>query len=706
MINNFLAIRRVMFSSDIASVVKLRNTYLGRFYVNYIKQFSIIKKVVVWIWSWAYPVYIKYTSNPIKEKNFRKLVSLTEHVLINNLEVFQFINNNYTNTVSENYELIITQLQDAIVYGCSNLILLGNDLAIVHNSQSNKDIYIGSEWNSLIYSIDQKFQRIKWSSKDKNPEFISKALIFSEYNLNYAYWIAEVLPKVISFCKTSCFDAVPIIISDNLSKNILESLLLAVEGKREILICQKDKAISINILYVLFIKDNISFFQNKIDGKNFHALSKKYNLSANHIMQHTQLKKYIQRIKNWFYPLNPKYKLTPLNKYIKKNILQTYQLMDGVIIKAFCPPTFPRVDQKYLLPSKQKYYFPEICVTQLKKATIYGGTNFVLSSEKNIIYHDLYDLKKDYTSEELHKRISIDTNGKYARWLFYDNEPKYFSKAAIFLDACAINYAHWLTEVLPRIALFCSDYRFMAIPIVINDGLHENIIESLFRVVDVEREIITCPLNRAIIVEELYITSPTGYVPFQRRTTTRLEHSHGEFSSKALEFMRNKINIQFTNDVTQTYPDKIFLRRNSSSRNIDNVFELEMFLVSQGYVIIETEKLSFTHQIQLFKNANIIIAPTGAALANAIFCKPGTQVMVLMAKHKNMIYRYWCNILCPIKIAVTYILCDMVSNENLDSPDIHGNYIVNIKEVLNALKKIEHIVQADAEESMYASLGH
>lgn len=57
-------------------------------------------------------------------------MSLTEHPLINNI---------YINIISNHHnfvELMITQLQDAMIHGGSNLILLGNDLAILHDNQS------------------------------------------------------------------------------------------------------------------------------------------------------------------------------------------------------------------------------------------------------------------------------------------------------------------------------------------------------------------------------------------------------------------------------------------------------------------------------------------------------------------------------------------------------------------------------------------
>ena len=90
------------------------------------------------------------------------------------------------------------------------------------------------------------------------------------------------------------------------------------------------------------------------------------------------------------------------------------------------------------------------------------------------------------------------------------SEPERVESAAVFVDACAPNYAHWLTEVLPRVALFCREERYAGIPLVVNDGLHRNLVESLRMITRGTRRIIMLPIGRAIVVSELFLTSVAG----------------------------------------------------------------------------------------------------------------------------------------------------------------------------------------------------
>ena len=366
-------------------------------------------------------------------------------------------------------------------------------------------------------------------------------------------------------------------------------------------------------------------------------------------------------------------KLSKLSAFTKKRGLSTYKLVDAAHVETPIPKVYPACDQNYLVSPHDRYNFPEIFVTFISSATIYGRTNLVFA-DGEVVCHDLYDFERDYTCEELHGRTVVDHKRKRIRSLYHDEERERISVAAAFVDANATNYAHWLTEVLTRVSAFCSDERFKNIPIVVDDRLHKNIMESLLLVAGPEREVITLSPGKALFVDTLYVTSVAGYVPFERRTNKISGHSHGLFSPQAFELINRQLALQAERLLYQDSPEKIYLKRSSGVRKIINSAELEEFLVAHGYLIVEPEKLSFLQQVQLFNNAKYIIAPTGAALANAIFCKPGTYVAILMSKHKNMVYRYWCNMLNPIKINTSYVL----GNIPKKGDGFHGDFFVSI----------------------------
>ena len=364
-------------------------------------------------------------------------------------------------------------------------------------------------------------------------------------------------------------------------------------------------------------------------------------------------------------------KLVPLRKYAACRGISLTEVAPAEQIDCAPATVLPPRDRACAGLFPGQYRFPTMYVATLTGGVVFGGTNLVFAND-DVICHDLYDFLRDDTSEELHGRALIDPKRQRARWLMYDEEPERINSGATFLDACAQNYAHWLTEVLPRVAVFCGVYGRNDIAVIVNEGLHVNIMESLFLVTGPEREIITLPVGRAIRAESLYITSVAGYVPFGQRNRRLPDHSHGRFSQAACRIMREQVSAGVDTFPMRQWPKRIYLRRNAGTRKITNSTELQEFLTANGYVPIETETLSFVEQVQLFQNATEVIAATGSALANAIFCRPGTRVCVLMAKHDNMIYRYWLNMLAPLGVDVSYILGEIDQNHELG---IHGTLL-------------------------------
>jgi capsular polysaccharide biosynthesis protein len=372
--------------------------------------------------------------------------------------------------------------------------------------------------------------------------------------------------------------------------------------------------------------------------------------------------------------------LVKLGDYVKTLHLPTSNVFGAARVDTPAPKVFPVEDQAYLVTPHDHYLFPPVYVAELDNALIYGGTNLVFTSDA-VICHDLYDFARDYTSEELHGRHVIDAKKLRMRLLRHDATPEKIAAAATFVDACAPNYAHWLTEVLPRIAAFCTVDEFANIPILVNDGLHRNIMESLALIVGPEREIITLPVGRGAEVGRLYVTSVAGYVPFERRDAKLENHSHGLFCPAAFQEIRARFSSFNDRLSQQEWPRKIYLRRTSGARRVTNSTEIEQALLKAGYVAVEPEKLTFVQQVALFSNAEDVVGSSGAALANMIFAPSTTNVNILIGKLENTSYWYWQNMAVASGKNVVYFLGKSQSNS------IHADFYIAEKDVSKALRE-------------------
>lgn len=368
--------------------------------------------------------------------------------------------------------------------------------------------------------------------------------------------------------------------------------------------------------------------------------------------------------------------LIKMADYVKASNLPVVTIFDSSRVDTPKPNVYPSEDCNYLLSPHDYYVFPSVYVAKIESATIYAGTNLVFT-KVGAICHDLYDFERDFTSEELHGRHVINVKNNQLKIVRYVSSPDHIPIGAVFLDACAGNYAHWLTEVLPRITAFCSLEQFKHIPLIVDDGLHKNLMESLHLVAGSERRIITVPIGRAFIVDELFVTSPAGYVPFERRNGKLRGHSHGTFNPLALEFMKTRLMSFVENYPNKDWPKKIYLRRKSGARSIVNADEIQDSLLTQGYVVVDPENLSFIHQLVLFGSVDLIAGPSGAAFANLIFSHKESKVLIFIGKFEGTSYWYWQNLAAATGKSVNYIL-GKIDNT---SDGIHSNFSVSKDQV-------------------------
>lgn len=359
--------------------------------------------------------------------------------------------------------------------------------------------------------------------------------------------------------------------------------------------------------------------------------------------------------------------------YVRQIKTEQVLLATGNVVDTPAPRVLPQREQGYLVAPHASYSFPDVTVAVVESALVSGGSNMVLV-DGQIICHDLYDFDRDYTSEELHGRMLVDVPRRRAK-LRNQKVVESVAEAAAFVDACAANYAHWMTELLPRIAVFCAQERYQGIPLIINDGLHPNILASLFQVAGAEREIIALANGCALRVARLHVTSPAGYVPFERRRgAPRDGHSHGIFSSHAFAAIRHAV---LGGNADGMPSRKIYLRRNSGIRQVKNADVIEAALTKQGFEVVEPEKLTFLQQAEIFSSAAIIVGSTGAAFANLLFAHPQARIYIMISKQPDTSYWYWQNMARAVGNRVIYML-----GEPEGAGGIHADFRVDFDEVL------------------------
>ena len=332
------------------------------------------------------------------------------------------------------------------------------------------------------------------------------------------------------------------------------------------------------------------------------------------------------------------------------------------------------------------YEFPEIFVATIADAMVIGSSNFVHTNQA-IIGHNLFRISHDYTSEELHGRLYVNAKKQLVTRLSSIETDVAIDQGVLFTDAVSTNYAHFMTELLPKVFVYTQSHPNKATPLIIDYELHINLMQALEMVVGEDAQLIGLEKGELLQVKSLQVVSACGYVPFERRPHTNhfSDHSHGIFSPSALlgmrDLIKSKVAALSSNTEANVTHKKIWIKRNSTYRNLSNANEIENALVTQGFTVIEPEKLSFTEQVVIFSNADIVVGATGAALANLIFCMPETKIIILIAEFKYMIYGYWQNMAASVGNQVTYVL-----GANTDKvKGVHSNFKVELTDLLEAI---------------------
>jgi capsular polysaccharide biosynthesis protein len=373
--------------------------------------------------------------------------------------------------------------------------------------------------------------------------------------------------------------------------------------------------------------------------------------------------------------------IVKLVDYVKTTNVAPIKLVNVTKVDTPPPKVLPIEDRAFLVTPHNHYEFPSVYVAPLSNVEVYGGTNLIFVQDA-VICHDLYDFERDYTSEELHGRHVIDAKKMRMRLIANDSAPMQIPIASAFLDACALNYAHWVTEVLPRISVFCSQKDFNTVPLIINNGLHKNLLESLSAIIGDKRDIYLLPIGRAIKVDTLYVVSSCGYVPFDFRNKISTPPAQGLFCPTVLTMMSQAVSAVLQRSTN--WPQKIYLRRNSVGKIATNLPAVEKLLLDEGFFFVEPEKLSFAEQVMLFKNAKLIVGSSGAALANLIFCPVDARVVILIGKSARVSYWYWQNLARAVNRSICYVLGEV---PDIDKKNNQPNFTVPLDALMRAVSE-------------------
>jgi len=118
---------------------------------------------------------------------------------------------------------------------------------------------------------------------------------------------------------------------------------------------------------------------------------------------------------------------------------------------------------------------------------------------------------------------------------------------------------------------------------------------------------------------------------------------------------------------------------------MENAEAVEAAILEYGFVSLNPARFSFEEQVAIFSEAQCIVAPVGAALANAIFSPSGCRIVALAAYYENANYYYFSNLMGVLGHQLHYLVGPHVSRTG---DILHRDYTIDIDALHTALRQI------------------
>ena len=310
----------------------------------------------------------------------------------------------------------------------------------------------------------------------------------------------------------------------------------------------------------------------------------------------------------------------------KKNFLENI-LRHGKILYnnkiSNCYATFFKDHTPYLklhhFEGKSQY------ALQLNNVKIIGSSNVIILGKKYVLYD--YNFFEDNNIKFTDSGILYNTK----KYCFID---KTFSateiESGIALNGnFSNNYCHLLIEIISKFQILKELNINRDIPIVLDKIClsHSQFMELITFFNTEKRKLIYIePRQIYNVMNLVYLSSPNFIAPnFKDLLGSQI--TFGLLNFKSFQFIKKTM---LNHMVSGSIKKKIFIsRKNVSNRRSYNELEVQKCVEKYGFECYFPENDSIAEQIFVFKNAEIIVGATGAALTNLVFCDNKCKVICL-----------------------------------------------------------------------------
>lgn len=327
---------------------------------------------------------------------------------------------------------------------------------------------------------------------------------------------------------------------------------------------------------------------------------------------------------------------------------------------------------------------PEQYIAIIPNARVIGRSNAILTEDLCFLYDLLCDETKYRVSDCAIFRKYPFGETKYILSYKKTNDK---IEAGIYLDCnYSNNYYHFLYESAIKFYLLNQYDIDESVPVLVGESVR--LIPQLSEIVSIlakNRKVIYIKRKETCSVKTLYYPSFVNFIPPNFKNSNEIKTEDVIFDFKALNYLRDTILKKVDLEKAKFRPKKIFISRKNALRRSYNENEIIDLVVKLGYTVVSPEMMTFIEQVEMFNNADDIIAATGAALSNLLFCHDNCSVLCLISE------RYELSIFSNLAFISNVDLEYLASIKTYSNDNIQHGFIVDINTLKDYLQAKEQV---------------
>lgn len=373
-------------------------------------------------------------------------------------------------------------------------------------------------------------------------------------------------------------------------------------------------------------------------------------------------------------------KTLPFYNFIEASKILEYKISiieENKTIKMDLPKVISksyRINASYACTMK----IPTSYLAKIDEATVFAGADFIMANN-TILYDEIdksnitkYEIKPKIVQKVDATSITIGTPKKIVA----------INQAIHLLKDHSSNYFHWIVENLPRLSLTTNID--LSVPILVEEGLPQQYYDAL-KIANVQnRKIIYVKKHKQYKVKKLYYPSPLSTV--KDNYGVPVYDKDSIYNDTGILYLRDNVLKALSEEIDSRKRRLFISRKNSDYRQLTNTTQIEEILISRGFEIVFPENLSFSSQVKLFSQAEIIMGQSGAGMANFVFANSKCRILMLVSDSPSTNLHLFGALAAALGLTMEYLIGKSLSMKSKYS--IHADFSIDPNELTNHLDKI------------------